>query len=82
MQLLCLLKHGCILSAAELRCKCKCIYFTLLSMFMIKYVYSSFANTYFSFYHDRIMKMLLLMCKVLALSTLEVARGVHCIKSH
>jgi hypothetical protein len=29
---------------AELQCKFKCIYFTLLSMFMIKYVYSSFDN--------------------------------------
>jgi hypothetical protein len=32
--------------AAELRCKCKCIYFTLLSTFMINCVYSSFANIY------------------------------------
>jgi hypothetical protein len=42
----------------ESRCKCKCIYFTLLSMFMIKYAYSSFANTHFSFYRGRTMKML------------------------
>jgi hypothetical protein len=38
---------------------------------MIKYAYSYFAHTYFSFYHARIMKMLSVMCKVLALSTLE-----------
>jgi hypothetical protein len=44
MRLLCLLKHGYFRSTAESRCKCKCIYFTLLSMFMIKYAYSSFAN--------------------------------------
>jgi hypothetical protein len=35
----CLLKHGCIWSTTELLCKCKCIYFTLLSMLMIKYAY-------------------------------------------
>jgi hypothetical protein len=50
------LTHGCIWSATELRGKCKCIYFTLSSMFMIKYAYSSFANTYFSFYCGRTMK--------------------------
>jgi hypothetical protein len=44
MRLLCLLKHGYFRSTAESRCKCKCIYFTLLSTFMIKYAYSSFAN--------------------------------------
>jgi hypothetical protein len=71
MWLLCLLKHGCIWSAAKLRCKCKCIYFTLLWTFMIKHAYLSFANTYFSFYHGRTTKMLSLMCKVLASSTLE-----------
>jgi hypothetical protein len=46
MRLLCLLKHGCIWRVAELQCKCKCIYFTLLSTFMIKYPYSSCANIY------------------------------------
>jgi hypothetical protein len=71
MQLLCLLKHGCIWGAVKLWCKCKCIYFTLLSMFMIKYAYSYFANTYFSFYRGRTTKMLSLMRKVLASSTLE-----------
>jgi hypothetical protein len=53
MRLPCLLKHGCIWSTTELRCKCKCIYFTLLSIFMSNYTYSSFANTYFSFYRGR-----------------------------
>jgi hypothetical protein len=46
-------------------------FFILLSMFMIKYVYSSFANTYFSFYRSRTTKMLSLMQQVLALSTIE-----------
>jgi hypothetical protein len=45
MQLLCLFKHGCIWSTAKLWSKCKFIYFTLLSTFMIKYAYSSFPNT-------------------------------------
>jgi hypothetical protein len=49
MHLLCLLKHGFIWSVAKLWCKYKCIYFTLLLTFIIKYGYSSFANTYFSF---------------------------------
>jgi hypothetical protein len=40
-------------------------------MFMIKYVYSSFADTYFLFYCDTTTKLLSLMCKVLALSTLK-----------
>jgi hypothetical protein len=71
MRLPSLLKYGCIWSAAELHCKCKYIYFTLLSMFMIKYAYSSFANTHFSFYHGRIMKTLSLMQQILASSTLE-----------
>jgi hypothetical protein len=31
-------------------------------MFMIKYAYSFFYDTYFSFYHGRTMKMLSLMC--------------------
>jgi hypothetical protein len=39
-------------------CKCKCIYFTLLSMLMIKYVYLFVANTYFSFYRGRTTKTL------------------------
>jgi hypothetical protein len=39
MRLPYLLKRGYIWSAAELQSKCKFIYFTLLSMFMIKYVY-------------------------------------------
>jgi hypothetical protein len=38
---------------------------------MIKYGYSSFDNIYFSFYRDRITKMLSLMHMVLASSTLE-----------
>jgi hypothetical protein len=38
---------------------------------VIKYVYSSFADTYFSFYRSRTMNMLSLTCKVLALSTVE-----------
>jgi hypothetical protein len=38
---------------------------------MIKYAYSSFANTYFSFYHGRTTKTLSLMQQVLASSTLE-----------
>jgi hypothetical protein len=38
---------------------------------MIKYAYSSFANTYFPFYHGKTTKMFSLTCKVLALSTLE-----------
>jgi hypothetical protein len=71
MQLLCLYKHGHIWSAAELQCKCKYIYFTLLSLFMIKYVYSSFDNTYLSFYRDRTMKMISLTRKAIASSTLE-----------
>jgi hypothetical protein len=66
-----LLKHGCVWSATELCCKCKCIYFTLLSMFIIKYTYLSFVDTYLSFYHGETMKMLSLMCKVLVSSTLE-----------
>jgi hypothetical protein len=40
-------------------------------MFMIKYAYSSFVDTYFSFYRGRTIKILLLMCKVLASSILE-----------
>jgi hypothetical protein len=71
MQLTCLLKHGCIWSATELWYKCKYIYFTLLSMFMVKYAYSSFANTYFSFYRGRTMNTLSLTQEVLASSTLE-----------
>jgi hypothetical protein len=47
MRLPCLPKHGGIWSATELRCRCMHIYFTLLSIFMIKYAYSSFANTCF-----------------------------------
>jgi hypothetical protein len=49
MQLLCLLKHGCIWSAVKLCSKYECIYFTLMLTFMIKY-------TYFSFYHGRTTK--------------------------
>jgi hypothetical protein len=71
MWLPCLLKHAYIWSAAKLQCKCKCIYFTLLLMFMIKYVYSSFDNTYFSLYRGWTMKMLSVMQQVLALSILE-----------
>jgi hypothetical protein len=71
MWLLCLLKHGCIWSATELRCKCKCIYFTLLLMFMIKYAYSSFTSRYFSFYRGKTTKTLWLTQQVLASSTLE-----------
>jgi hypothetical protein len=51
MQLLCLLKHDCIWSAVKLCSKYECIYFTLMLTFMIKYAYSSFVDTYFSFYH-------------------------------
>jgi hypothetical protein len=40
-------------------------------MFMIKYAYSSFTDTYFSFYRDRTTKMLSLMGKVIPSSTLE-----------
>jgi hypothetical protein len=40
-------------------------------MFMIKYAYSPFANTYFSFYHGKTMKTLSLTQRVLASSTLE-----------
>jgi hypothetical protein len=69
MHLLYLLKHGCIWSVADLRCKC--IYFILLSTFMIKYAYSSFTDTYFLFYRGRTIKMLLLMRKILASITLE-----------
>jgi hypothetical protein len=64
-------KHRCIWSTTELCSNYKCIYFTLLSTFMIKYVYSSFADTYLSLFHGRIIKMLSLMRKVLASSTLE-----------
>jgi hypothetical protein len=64
-------EHGCNPNTTKLCCKCKCIYFTLLSMFMIKYEYSPFTDTYFSFYHSRTIKMLLLMHMVLASSTLE-----------
>jgi hypothetical protein len=71
MRLVCLHQHGCIQNAVELCCKYKCIYFTLLSMFMIKYTYSSFVNAYFLFYRGRTMKMVSLMRKVLTLSTLE-----------
>jgi hypothetical protein len=71
MWLSCLLKHMCIWSVAELQRNCKCIYFTLLLMFMIKYAYSYFANAYFSFYRGRTTKMLSLMQQVLASSTLE-----------
>jgi hypothetical protein len=71
MLLLCLLKDGCIWSAAKSQCKCKCIYFTLLLTFMIKYAYSSFVDTYLSFYCGRTKKVLSLMRKVLASSTLE-----------
>jgi hypothetical protein len=42
-----------------------------LLAFMIKYAYSSFVDTYFSFYRGRTMKMISLMCKVLASSTLD-----------
>jgi hypothetical protein len=38
---------------------------------MIKYAYSSFANTYFLFYRGKTMKMISLTHKVLASSTLE-----------
>jgi hypothetical protein len=58
-------------SAIALACKCNCIYFTLLLMFMIKYAYSSFANTYFSFYHGSTMKMLSLTQQFLASTTLD-----------
>jgi hypothetical protein len=54
-----------------MRCKCKCIYFTLLLVFMIKYAYSSFASTYFLFYRGKTMKTLSLTQWVLASSTLE-----------
>jgi hypothetical protein len=81
MRILCLLKHGYIWSAAELHCKYKCIYFTLLSTFIIKYAYAYFVDTYFSFDHSRTMKMLSLMCMVLVSSTLEASR-VHRSGSH
>jgi hypothetical protein len=42
---------------------------------MIKYEYSYFANTYFSFYHGNTMKMLSLMYKVLASSIRERLAG-------
>jgi hypothetical protein len=38
---------------------------------MIKYAYSSFANTYFSFYRGKTTKTLSLTQQVLASSTLE-----------
>jgi hypothetical protein len=50
----------------------KCIYFILLSIFMIKYAYSFFTDTYFLFYRGRTMKMLSLTRKILASSTLEI----------
>jgi hypothetical protein len=57
---------------AQLNCGVsKCFYFILLSMLMIKYAYLSFANTYFSFYHGRTMKILSLTEQVLASSILE-----------
>jgi hypothetical protein len=40
-------------------------------MFMIKYAYLSFIDTYFLFYRGKTTKMLSLMRKVLALTTLE-----------
>jgi hypothetical protein len=65
MLLRCLLKDGCIWSAAK--SQCKCIYFTLLLIFMIKYVYSSFVDIYFSFYHGRTTKIFSLMHRILCL---------------
>jgi hypothetical protein len=56
---------------AQSNCVVSVSAFILLSTFKIKFAYSSFADTYFSFYHGRTTKMLSLMCKVLAWSTLD-----------